>query len=262
MRVHLAAAVLLLATAACTSTDDEAQSPQPSPTAEPEVHWTYSGDRGPAQWGELSEEFEACETGKRQSPIDIVDVTPDGKKLGFSYKWASGTVLNNGHTIQVKPIDGGSITVDGSTYDLVQFHFHSPSEHELDGARRDLEMHLVHQDESGKLAVVGVFIKEGEANAAFDPFWEDLPSEEGDEVDLTAPVDAGDLLPDDQNAIYVYDGSLTTPPCTEGVQWILLPTTVEMSQEQIEAFGDLYDNNARPVQPLNDRDITSSDLTR
>ena len=261
-KVVVAAAALLLAFSACATDEpddvDEA-APSPTATAAAEVHWTYTGDRGPENWGELTDEFEACAEGDEQSPIDVVEVEPDTETLGFDYEASSGTILNNGHTIQVKPSDGGSITVNDERFDLVQFHFHAPAEHKLEGATHALEIHLVHQNDDDELAVVGAFIKPGASNEALDPFWNDLPEDADEEVDLPDDVDPADLLPLDRDAMYLYDGSLTTPPCSEGVQWILLPEAVEMSEDQIDMFRDLYDNNARPVQPLNDREVTEAD---
>ena len=162
------------------------------------------------------------------------------------------TVTNTGHTIQANYGTGSAIGIDGTWYDLLQFHFHTPSEHTIDGEQAAAELHLVHQDDDGNLAVVGVLVTEGEANAAVAPVLEDAPDHEGQQREPATEVDADGLLPE-SHLTFRYDGSLTTPPCSEGVRWMVMTEPVTWSAEQLAAFTDLYDGSNRPVQPLNER---------
>ena len=221
-----------------------------------EVHWTYSGEEGPEHWGALSEEFGLCATGEEQSPIDLVDAAGENlPDITFNYQPSALNIINNGHTVQVNYDPGSSIEVDGVVYDLLQFHFHSQSEHTIDGASYPLELHLVHSTPEGNLAVVGVMLEAGEENAAFASTWENAPGEasEGMQID-GATVNALDMLPAG-GAYYSYGGSLTTPPCSEGVKWHVMTTPVQVSQAQIDAMADILQGNYRPVQPLHDREL-------
>lgn len=222
------------------------------------AHWSYTGDSGPAHWGDLSPAYILAKTGKRQSPIKIVNasmrILPD---IVFDYNSTSINILNNGHTIEVVYDTGSSILVDGTKYELAQFHFHSPSEHTIEGRHADIEMHLVHKDSQGNLAVVGVMIDSGKHNDAFEPFWSLLPETEGPAwwiIDVS--VNADTLLPRERG-YYRYDGSLTTPPCSEGVKWFVLREHVELSAEQVQTFRSIIKDNNRPVQPLNGREVVS-----
>jgi carbonic anhydrase len=218
------------------------------------VHWGYEGEVGPEHWGDLSPDFAACSQGKEQSPVDIPATSPvNSPGLRFNYQPSSLNIFNNGHTIQVSYDQGSSLEIDGAAYPLVQFHLHSLSEHALDGAHSPMELHLVHKDASGKLAVVGVMIVEGPQNPAYEPILAHMPVEEGEpQVIAGTTINAGGLLPAEQS-YYRYTGSLTTPPCTEGVQWFVMAAPVALSTGQIAAFQNLYDDNYRPVQPLNER---------
>ncbi len=221
-------------------------------------HWTYEGEEGPDHWGELMADYETCSTGTHQSPIDIVAPTSESlTDIAFNYEPTDLVIKNNGHTIQVDYAEGSSITVDGTEYMLKQFHFHHPSEHTIAGVIYPMEMHLVHADADGNLAVVGVLIKEGAAdNDAFASVWANLPAEEMEPTSIDyETVDAAELLPTD-HSYDTYSGSLTTPPCSENVKWLVLTTPIELSVEQISAFTDIFELNARPVQPLNDRSVT------
>ena len=222
--------------------------------AQEPVHWGYEGEEGPAHWGELSPDFALCSTGKEQSPVDIPALTSlNEESVAFNYRPTAVNILNNGHTIQVNYDEGSSIEVDSTKYNLLQFHFHGPSEHTLNGQYYDMEMHLVHQNAAGGLAVVGVFIERGSEKQAFAPVWNNLPTEESEpEMIGGASVNAGDLLPANR-AYYRYNGSLTTPPCSEGVKWFVLSTPIELSGAQIDAFEAIMHDNNRPVQPLNER---------
>jgi carbonic anhydrase len=218
------------------------------------VHWSYSGDTGPEHWGELSPEYAACSKGVEQSPIDIPASTPlDTSGISFSYQPSALTILNNGHTIQANYDKGSSISFHGTTYELVQFHFHAASEHTIDGDHDPLEIHFVHRSAEGKLAVVGVMLETGAENPAYIPVFQNLPPAEQEPVGIPGvTVDASQMLPA-QREYWTYPGSLTTPPCSEGVTWLVMDTPVQVSGGQIAAFTSIYANNARPVQPLNSR---------
>jgi carbonic anhydrase len=219
-------------------------------------HWGYEGDGGPEHWAELDEAYEVCATGLEQSPIDLANaVEQDVANITFRYQPSQINILNNGHTIQVNYDEGSSIEVNGETYDLLQFHFHMPSEHTLTGQEFPGELHLVHQSAAGNLAVVGIFLDEGSENSALLPVWADLPASES-EVETTGKmVDASQFLPDDQKT-FRYPGSLTTPPCTEGVSWFVMVEPVEISTNQVEQFKAIISVSNRPVQPLGERELT------
>jgi carbonic anhydrase len=227
--------------------------------------WHYEGAEGPANWGRLSPKFAACGEGRNQSPIDITKATPAASaqlrttflpaELRIAHHEHMADGINNGHTIQINYPDAETLTLGGVAYQLTQYHFHSPSEHTVDGKRFPMEMHLVHKSADDRLAVVGVFIAEGAHNKAFDPVWANLPRQKGVETHyprVTVDVDA--LLPTVRTS-YRYDGSLTTPPCSEGVSWIVMTTPIEFSGEQLAAFTRLIKDNNRPVQNLNGRTI-------
>ena len=215
--------------------------------------WTYSGEHGPEHWGGV------CSTGKEQSPIDIV--SPEKTKLPtieFSYHASPLKVINNGHTIQVNYAPGSSIVRDGKTYELVQYHFHHISENAIKGQRTPMELHLVHQDKDGNLAVVAVMLKEGKANQVVDTVWSNISAEQGKEnAPTSVAVDAAGLLPL-KHGYYTFPGSLTTPPCSESVLWLVLDEPITLSKEQIAKFAAIYPNNARPLQPLNRRKVLES----
>lgn len=222
------------------------------------AHWEYTGANGPDHWGDLDPRYQDCRTGMAQSPIDITNVTTsDLADIVFNYKETAVTIHNNGHTIQVNYDNGSTIELNGTTYTLAQFHFHTPSEHILDGQPAAAEMHLVHKNAAGANAVVvGVMIQEGAENAAFAPVWENLPATSTKEAETIAGafIDAADLLPV-VRTYYTYQGSLTTPPCTEGITWLVLTTPIEMSAAQIAIFNNIIGNNNRPIQPRNERPL-------
>lgn len=219
-------------------------------------HWEYEGEAGPDAWGSLSEDYALCSTGQAQSPIDITGAqTLNLTDIEFSYSPSALNIFNNGHTIQVGYDDGSTITYNELVYTLKQFHFHTPSEHTIDGESFPMEIHFVHQSDTGALAVVGVMLREGEAdNAAYAPIFENLPAEKGDPQPTDIAIDANSLLPAGR-LFTTYGGSLTTPPCSQGVRWLVLSEPVELSAAQIEAFHAIFELNARPVQPLNTRDL-------
>lgn len=222
--------------------------------AEGPVHWSYKGSEGPEHWGDLSHDFSLCKTGVEQSPVDIPAHAPTNPgDITLNYKPSALNILNNGHTIQVNYDAGSTMTVGGKTYNLLQFHFHIPSEHELDGELKEMELHLVHQASDGQLAVVGVLLVPGAENAALAPVFANLPAQHQDAAPVAgASVDAAGFVPADLT-FYRYDGSLTTPPCSEGVKWQVMKNTVAVSQAQIDAFKAIFENDARPVQSLNER---------
>ncbi|MFA6444668.1 MAG: carbonic anhydrase family protein, partial [Sterolibacterium sp.] len=222
------------------------------------VHWTYDGNEGPKNWGKLSPDYQACGTGKEQSPIDIVDGQAASLPgIGIEYPQTGLSIVNNGHTIQINYGAEGGASLGGKPYRLAQFHFHTPSEHTVNGKPLAMEAHLVHKDAAGQLAVIGLFYKEGRANAFLDKFWKVMPKAPGPERsigDITLRV--AEMLPKDKSH-YHYNGSLTTPPCSEGVKWYVLKKPLEASREQIRNFSALFVHNERPVQPLGARTIYS-----
>ena len=241
---HAAGFVMVLASMVASAADHKA------------AHWGYSG-HGPDAWGEAPG-AEACKLGKMQSPIDIRDAKKAAlAPLDLHYKKGAATIVDNGHTVQVDLADGGFINVAGVPYKLVQFHFHAPSEEQVAGKSFPMVVHLVHKADDGKLAVVAVLLKEGRADAALAPVFAAMPHEHGKAKALPAALDVADFLPPDKG-YYRYTGSLTTPPCSEGVAWHVLKEPVEVSKAQVEAFRKHYRMNARPVQPLNDRTVEQS----
>lgn len=259
----------LLVLAACSGTDvtlqadqepvavDRSITPEPAPAEAPVVeeapHWSYTGVDGPENWGELAPQFATCAVGTHQSPIDLAPaVYGDVPPIEFSYAPAPVTILNNGHTVQVDYPEGSSISLGGVRYQVAQYHFHAPSEHTIGGVSYPAELHIVHANDAGELAVVGILLTEGAANAALEPVLANLPVTTAPPVDLGLTVDAADFLPVDHTS-YRYNGSLTTPPCTEGVNWIVMSTPVEVSADQIARLNAVLAGNSRPVQAVNDR---------
>jgi carbonic anhydrase len=273
----VAAAALAVGLGACSSQPTE-QAPSAAPaapqmTTKPSVApvagdpvWHYEGAEGPAAWGTLSPKFAACGEGTSQSPVDIADTVVGTEPLELKTNLLPGALriahhehvadgINNGHTIQINYEGGDTLTIGNDAYTLVQYHFHHQSEHTVKGRHFPMEMHLVHKAQSGKLAVIGVFIEEGAHNAAFDPIWNNLPKQKGVETHYpSVNVDVDRLLPANR-ASYRYDGSLTTPPCSEGVRWIVMTTPIQLSADQIKAFTAIIHDNNRPTQPLNGRPV-------
>ena len=212
-------------------------------------HWGYEGAAGPDHWSDLSADFRACALGTQQSPIDLIGaIKADPGSLVIDYQKMPLRVWNNGHTIQVNTPPGSKLRTGSVSYDLRQFHFHHPSEHLLAGKRFDMECHFVNQAADGSLAVIGVFIKPGAANASLAPIWQAMPSEEGsDKAVAGVTIDTIGLLPKHRSYLR-YMGSLTSPPCSETVTWSVFRTPVEASPEQIRRFAALFPMNARPLQ--------------
>jgi carbonic anhydrase len=220
-------------------------------------HWGYSGEEGPEHWGELSSEYTACATGKNQTPINVAGmVDAELPPLVFDYKPDGGQeVINNGHTIQVNFVPGSTIKVDDKTFELLQFHFHSPSENHIEGKSFPMEAHFVHKDKDGNLAVLALMYTEGEENHELEKAWKGMPKEAGEKATLSQAVSADALLPQNLD-YYRFDGSLTTPPCSEGVRWLVLKANSTASKQQIEEFQHvMHHPNNRPLQPLNARVI-------
>ena len=220
-------------------------------------HWTYEGEHGPSHWSELDKNFAECRLGHAQSPIDIRSAKPatDAPDLEFQYQPVPLSLVNNGHTVQVNESDAGTLTIAGHPYKLAQFHFHTPSEERIQGRSYDLVAHLVHKDDAGRLAVVAVLFKAGHENAALKTVFDNMPVAAGPEHQVEGvQFNVADLLPA-QHGYYHFLGSLTTPPCTEGVAWYVLKTPVEASRAQIALLHKLYSHNNRPVQALNGREV-------
>ena len=269
--IHLlSAAILVSALAACSQhapktvepetktvsvTEEQAQEHDLQSTA-----WSYEGATGPESWGELDEQYAACVNGSEQSPINIelseAETNKTIEEVNIQYEPTTFSVINNGHTIQANTASvTNKIILDETEYQLVQFHFHTPSEHRFNGQPYEMELHLVHQNESGELAVLGLMIQEGNMNEYLQPVWAALQEEITEEdISLSEPVQLQTLLPKDQTFLH-YNGSLTTPPCTEEVEWIILEQPIELSQEQIQVFQQIFPDNHRPIQPLNEREV-------
>lgn len=213
-----------------------------------DVHWAYGGDTGPDSWGMLKPDFKTCMMGKRQSPIDIRDgIKVQLEPIQFEYRPTPFKVLDNGHTVQVNLEPGNGITVLGRRYDLVQFHFHRPSEERINGRQYEMVAHLVHKDSEGKLAVVAVLMDQGMAHPMVQLVWNSLPLEKGAEQYSPVMLDMNMMLPESKQ-YYTYMGSLTTPPCSEGVLWMVMKQPATLSREQISVFARMYPMNARPIQ--------------
>lgn len=253
-----------LATAACsgsggqpagTATATATPTATATATAAAEhAEFGYSGDEGPEHWGELSEDYAACADGSAQSPIDLTAAAPAQlPDISLDYVPADVTLTDNGHSVQADEPAGSALSVDGHRYDLVQLHVHVPSEHEVDGALADGELHLVHKDADGRIAVVGILLQAGAENTALAPYFDSLPAEVGRTTQVP-DLDVAAVLPADLST-YRYEGSLTTPPCTEGVHWYVLATPVEVSAAQLAAFSEVIEANNRPVQPADGREL-------
>jgi carbonic anhydrase len=229
---------------------------------EPIPKFAYEGADGPSNWSRLDPEWSPCGEGLEQSPIDLSGAEEGSvASLNFAYSASSAIVANTGHAIEVALADAGSVTVGSTTYDLEQFHFHSPSEHRIADRRFPAEMHLVHTSGERPPVVIGVLIEEGDENPTLKAALADVPPEPADERPLDSEVDPSELLPGGGfGAVYRYRGSLTTPPCTEGVLWTVYERPLELSAEQIEALTTVYPSNARPLQPLGERRLTRGPL--
>jgi len=228
--------------------------PAAAEPAHEEAHWSYEGENAPYRWGDMKSDFATCKSGSRQSPIDIRNpVMAEMDPIVFHYEESPLKVLNNGHTIQVEIAPGSFILYGGARYELLQMHFHTPSEERVNGRSFEMVAHLVHKSAQGKLAVVAVLLSAGQPHAVIETIWNTMPGTAGrtrERADVQ--FNPMTLLPAERG-YYSFQGSLTTPPCTEGVQWLVLKTPVELGREQVAHFSALYPMNARPLQPANDR---------
>jgi carbonic anhydrase len=254
-------------------TAEESSTPEPEPpqnTSVRPVHWSYETSDGPAVWGDLSPAYALCGEGQSQSPINIEHTEVAGE-APFKIDYGSSSlrivfnqhvedIVDNGHTIQINVDEGSTFTIGGKVYELKQFHFHTPSEHTIDGQHFPLEMHFVHQSEDKSLAVLGVLIQEGDEDPNFAGIVNNLPQTKGESKHLENETLQLHLhVPQDHGAYY-YSGSLTTPPCSEEVQWLVMRSHPSMSSEQIEAVASVISPNNRPVQALNSRDVQAKSL--
>lgn len=232
-----------------------ARKASPKPSHGP---WRYEGESGPQAWGRLEVANAACDKGQRQSPIDIRDgIAVDLEAIRFEYQPGPFSVIDNGHTVQVDVAPGNVMSVGGRRYELQQFHFHRPSEERIAGRQFAMVMHLLHRSEEGRLAVVAVLLDEGPAHPTVQQVWNDLPLEKHEAQRGLLPLNPSTLLPSDQR-YYTYMGSLTTPPCTEGVLWLVMQQPATLSPEQHAIFARLYPMNARPLQAASGRLIKQS----
>jgi carbonic anhydrase len=233
--------------------------PPPGPAApDGTTGWSYGGERGPEHWASLHPAFARCAGGNRQSPINIRGgVRVDLEPIRFEYQPVAFSVVDNGHTVSARLAPGSALTVMGRRYELVEFHFHRPGEERVDGRIFDMSAHLVHRDADGRQAVVAVLLERGVPHPAIQQVWNSLPLERGEPLAAPAPVDPGALLPAGRG-YYTYMGSRTTPPCDEGVLWMVMKEPVPISAEQIAIFSRLYPMNARPLQALGGRLIKES----
>lgn len=220
--------------------------------------WSYEGVHGPDHWGDVDAASKVCSVGTQQSPIDIGE-TARAHMPPLNIAWGHGadTIVNNGHTIQLNFAEGSGLTVGREKYKLLQVHFHRPSEHLIAGKNFPMEAHFVHRDAAGNLAVVGVLMASGKHNAAFSKIVATMPRAEGPAVKADAAINPNALLPS-RRSYYRYSGSLTTPPCSEVVNWLLLTTPIQVAETDIAAFGKLYAMNARPPQKPNRRFVLRS----
>ncbi len=219
------------------------------------VHWGYSGHEGPQNWSTLSPDNYAC-SGNNQSPINLTrfveaDLTP----IKFNYQVGGNEIVNNGHTVQLNYQAGSNIDIDETSFKLLQFHFHAPSENNINNESFPLEAHLVHADSNGNLAVVAVMFKEGDANKGLEAAWKKMPKHVGDKHQFANKIDVNDILPVCRK-YYRFSGSLTTPPCSEGVRWLVMKEVLTASKQQIKAFSEvIHEPNNRPLQPINARTV-------
>lgn len=220
------------------------------------IHWGYSGPEGPEHWGKLDPAYAACSEGKNQSPVNLTEmIESELPPITINYHPGGYEILNNGHTIQVNYTLGCTITANGHEFELKQFHFHSPSENTIEGSSYPMEAHFVHADKGGNLAVIAVMFEVGGKNKELEKAWSHMPKNSSEKYELPQSVDAKNLLPNDPE-YYRFNGSLTTPPCSEGVWWFVMKSFNTASKEQINKFAHvMHHPNNRPVQPINARVI-------
>ncbi|ATD64060.1 carbonate dehydratase [Janthinobacterium svalbardensis] len=232
--------------------------PPPPPPVARGTHWSYEGDSGPANWSKINVDWAKCSNGSRQSPIDIRDgMKVELEQISFDYHPSSFNVLDNGHTVQVGVSGGNYITVQNRMFELQQFHFHRPSEERINGKAFEMVVHLVHRDAEGRLAVLALLLERGAPQATIQTVWNNLPLEKFETMQPTILLDPAEMLPARRD-YYTYMGSMTEPPCSEGVLWLVMKQPVQASPAQMALFSRLYPLNARPVQPGNGRIIKES----
>jgi len=229
---------------------------EPAEPAPPE--FGYTGAIGPSEWGELDSAYSACSKGSEQSPVDLGDAEPGPvPEIAFAYEPATATLTNNGHSVEADLESESSIEVDGSRYALSQFHYHAPSEHRVGERAFPMELHFVHASPDEEIFVLAALVEAGEANPAYDDLVDALPAGGGETAKLADPIDPSELLPPGfaDARHHSYEGSLTTPPCTEGVGWAVLEQPLELSEGQIASYTSIYSSTNRPLQPLNGRAV-------
>jgi len=232
--------------------------PPPPPPVARGTHWSYEGDSGPANWSKINVDWAKCGNGSRQSPIDIRDgMKVELEQISFDYHPSSFNVVDNGHTVQVGVSGGNYITVQNRMFELQQFHFHRPSEERINGKAFEMVVHLVHRDAEGRLAVLALLLERGAPQATIQTVWNNLPLEKLETMQPTILLDPAEMLPVRRD-YYTYMGSMTEPPCSEGVLWLVMKQPVQASPAQMALFSRLYPLNARPVQPTNGRIIKES----
>lgn len=248
-RSWLIASAFAVSTVTLVGCAQPAPDPSAAPVAEP-AHWSYDGDSGPAAWAGLDPDFEACAAGTVQSPIDLPAAVPaPSSSIELSAADAAGDVFDSGHAVEFESDgEGETLTIGGDEYSLQQLHAHVPSEHTIAGQPAAAELHLVNADAAGHLLVLGVLVTEGATSEALAPFIEAATQTADDDVTL----DVSAVLPASLEN-YEYSGSLTTPPCTEDVQWVVMSTPISMSAAQITTLEGVHSHNARPTQPLGER---------
>jgi len=221
-------------------------------------HWSYEGDTGPANWGSINPDWAKCGSGTRQSPIDLRDgMKVDLEQITFDYRQSGFNVVDNGHTIQVGVGFGNYITVQNRSYELIQFHFHRPSEERINGRGTEMVVHLVHKDAENRLAIVAVLLERGAQNSMIQTVWNNLPLEKNDTVTPSVTLDVNQILPA-KREYFTFMGSLTEPPCSEGVLWLVMKQPMPASPAQMALFSRLYPLNARPTQPGGGRVVKES----
>ena len=232
--------------------------PPPPPPVARGTHWSYEGDSGPANWSKINVDWAKCGNGSRQSPIDIRDgMKVELEQISFDYHPSSFNVVDNGHTVQVGVSGGNYITVQNRMFELQQFHFHRPSEERINGKAFEMVVHLVHRDAEGRLAVLALLLERGAPQATIQTVWNNLPLEKLETMQPTILLDPAEMLPVRRD-YYTYMGSMTEPPCSEGVLWMVMKQPVQASPAQMALFSRLYPLNARPIQPTNGRIIKES----
>jgi len=235
-------------------TNTVAASDSTNTTSNSSSHWGYGKNNGPDHWSSMNPDYSLCSKGKNQSPVNISGfIKAPHKKLNTDYQTKVNEIVNNGHTIQINMKSGSKIKIDNSNFELKQFHFHSPSENTINGKSYPLEGHFVHADTNGDLVVLSVMFEKGDSNIVLEKLWSHMPEQSGAHENLTDNITASNLMPKNMD-YYQFNGSLTTPPCSEGVRWYVLKNPIKVSQQQVDKFHHtMHHANNRPVQSINAR---------